>query len=507
MKKTMLFLMLTGLLIKILGFAKEIVLATYYGASSISDAYLISLTIPVVIFSFLGVAISTIFIPKYTNISKEKGNVVADNFTGNLTNILILVTTLLIITVLVLTEPVVKIFASGFTGETLQLAIRLTRISILSLYFIALLNIFIPYLQVKNYFIVPSLVGLPLNISLIISIILSKYLGISYLAYGQTIGVLLQFILLLPFLRMLGYKHSFSIDFCDKQVIGMLLLALPVMLGTSVNQINILVDRTIASQVALGGISILNYANRINLLVNSILVVPIITVLYPNLAKQVSEKDFFGLLKNIQLSVNSVLILVVPVSVGLLIFSKAIISFVYGRGEFDSTAEVMTSNALFYYSFGVIGLNLREVISRVFYALEDTKTPMINASIGLTINIVLNIMLSRILGIRGLALATSIASTFTTILLFISLRKKIGPFGMKQISISFLKILFASSLMGGLAKLSFNYFTASLSQNLSLLLAIGVGAVSYFVIIYFMKIEDVDVIFEAIKKKLGRGTA
>ena len=111
------------------------------------------------------------------------------------------------------------------------------------------------------------------------------------------------------------------------------------------------------------------------------------------------------------------------------------------------------------------------------------------------------------MGIGGLALATSVAATFTTVLLFISLRKKIGPFGMKQISVSFLKILFASLVMGGLAKLSFNYLTVSLSQNLSLLMAIGVGVVSYFVIIYFMKIEDVDVIVGAIKKKLGRGAA
>jgi putative peptidoglycan lipid II flippase len=132
---------------------------------------------------------------------------------------------------------------------------------------------------------------------------------------------------------------------------------------------------------------------------------------------------------------------------------------------------------------------------------------MFNAAIGMVLNIVLNIILSRYLGIGGLALATSIAATFTTVLLFISLRKKIGPFGMKQISISFLKILFASSIMGLLAKLSFNYLTATLSQNISLLLAIGVGAVSYFVIIYFMKIEDVDVIVGAIKKKLGRGAA
>jgi len=153
----------------------------------------------------------------------------------------------------------------------------------------------------------------------------------------------------------------------------------------------------------------------------------------------------------------------------------------------------------------MIGFGLREVLSRAFYAMQDTKTPMVNAAIGMVLNIFLNIILSRYMGISGLALATSIAALFTTALMFISLRKKIGPFGMKQISISFLKILFASSLMGLLAKLSFDYYTATLSQNLSLIIAIAVGAISYFVIIYFMKIEDVDLIVKAVKRKLGKG--
>ena len=167
----------------------------------------------------------------------------------------------------------------------------------------------------------------------------------------------------------------------------------------------------------------------------------------------------------------------------------------------------MTSQALFYYSIGMIWVGYREVLSRAFYSFQNTSIPMINSALGVIANIILNVILSKYLGVGGLALATSIAAIFTTVLLFISLRKKIGPFGMKQISISFLKILFASSLMGGLAKLSFNYLTASLSQNSSLLIAIGVGVVSYFVIIYFMKIEDVDVIVGAIKKKFGRDSA
>ena len=220
-----------------------------------------------------------------------------------------------------------------------------------------------------------------------------------------------------------------------------------------------------------------------------------------------ASKDFNSLKKIMAQSIIVVAILVIPTTVGSMIFSTSIISMLFARGDFSNEALKMTSNAFFYYSIGMIGFGLRDIISRVFYALQDSRKPAINAGIGMLINIILNIILSKYLGLGGLALATSISAIVTTILLLKSLRKKMGPFGMKQISISLLKILFASLVMGGLAKLSFNYLTASLSQNLSLLLAIGVGAVSYFVIIYFMKIEDVDVIVSAVKKKLGRGTS
>ncbi|MDK2919768.1 MAG: putative peptidoglycan lipid flippase, partial [Candidatus Petromonas sp.] len=145
--------------------------------------------------------------------------------------------------------------------------------------------------------------------------------------------------------------------------------------------------------------------------------------------------------------------------------------------------------------------------SRTFYSLQDTKTPMINAAIAMTINIILNIILSKFLGIGGLALATSISAIFCTTLLFVSLRKKIGSFGMKNISISFIKILFASLVMGLIAKVSYSTLLNNINANLSLILSIGIGVITYFTIIYFMRIEEVDVIVNAIKRKMIKTTS
>ena len=162
----------------------------------------------------------------------------------------------------------------------------------------------------------------------------------------------------------------------------------------------------------------------------------------------------------------------------------------------------MTANALFYYSIGMIAFGLRDILSRAFYALQDTKTPMINATIAVVINIILNIVLSKYLGIGGLALATSIAAIVGTLLLFITLRRKIGGFGLKEITKSFIKICIASILMGFIALGSFNFFSQNIRENLALILAIGVGALAYAILIYFMRIPEVDRSIEAMKKKV-----
>ncbi|HHX60054.1 MAG TPA: murein biosynthesis integral membrane protein MurJ, partial [Epulopiscium sp.] len=150
------------------------------------------------------------------------------------------------------------------------------------------------------------------------------------------------------------------------------------------------------------------------------------------------------------------------------------------------------------------GFGLTEVLSRAFYSLQDTKTPAINAAIAVVMNIILNIILSKYMGIGGLALATSISAIFCTVLLFISLRKKIGAFGIKDITISFVKIVGASLVMGVIAKLSFNALVGSIGQNLSLVVSIGIGAMVYFVMIYFMRIEEVDVLVEMLRERLRK---
>ncbi len=488
----------------IIGFSKDLVLAYFLGASYISDAYIISLTIPQTIFGLIGASISTTFIPLYTSIRKQSGVNEANKFTNNLIHLLLVVSTLIIALLFQFTNRIVLIFASGFSDEALQLAVTLTRISIFSIYFSAIIFVFSSYLQSKNRFMSTGLMTIPLNIVTIASIFVGAKYNLSYLALGAIVATFFQLIFILIDMKKSDYSYKLYFNIKDKNIKKILTLSIPAILGSSVYQINVLVDRTLASSISEGGISVLSYSNKITALMYAILVVPIATVIYPNLSKVFANSEYQEFKRIIRASLGAINLLIIPSIVGILIFSNDIVSLLYGRGQFDATAIFMTTEALIFYSIGIIGMSTREIFYRSFYAMQDTKTPLINASISLLINIVLNVILSRYMGLNGLALATSLSAILCSILLIISLRKKIGPFGMKQISLSFLKIIFASLLMGLFAKLSFDFLSISLTQSFSLLTAIVVGAVSYFMIIYFMKIEDVDVIVAEIKKRLSK---
>ena len=352
--------------------------------------------------------------------------------------------------------------------------------------------------------IIPALIAVPMNLLIIASIFISSNHNTVVLAIGSVIAVASQLLLLLPFIRKQGYKHKFIIDIKDQHIKNMAYIAFPVIIGISVNQINVLVDRTLASQIVVGGISALNYANRLNDFVQGIFVMPIATVMYPMISKMAAEDNISELKKAISQAIDGINLLVIPVAIGTMIFSEPAVKLLFGRGAFDSNAVAMTANAVFFFSFGMVGFGLRQILARVFFSLQDTKTPMINAAISMVMNIILNIILSKYMGIGGLALATSIAAIFGTVLLFISLRKKIGPFGIKDIGISFIKIICSSLVMGLIAKLLFDYLTSIISHNLSLLAVFTIGTLIYFAIIYYMKIDHVDNIIVAIKKKFKK---
>lgn len=295
----------------------------------------------------------------------------------------------------------------------------------------------------------------------------------------------------------------FKFDLKDKYINKVILLSLPVLVGVAINDLNAIVDRTLASGLASGSISALNYADRLKSLILSVFIFAITTVIFPLLSKESNNDNIPGMKKIMGKGINLILLITVPATVGLMVLATPIVESAFQRGAFDSTATLMTSQALTFYSIGLVAMGLNLLFSRVYYSLQDTKTPTVNGAISVGFNIALNIILVKYMAHAGLALATSIATTIATVLLLVGLKKKIGSLGTKAYITTFLKTGLASGIMGVVAYLIYHglYRVLGVYNLISLLVAVGVGVVVYLVLCYVFKVQEVrDVTNKVVKR-------
>lgn len=502
-------LMIATIISKILGFGREIVLGSIYGTSIYSDAYIVSMNIPNVIFVSIGAAIATTFIPLYHENEKNSAKNKSLEFTNNIINIVIVISIIVSIFILIFTEPIVKIFAMGFKDEALNITVKFTKIMIFGILFIGLTNIFRAFLNIKGEFVIPGLTGLPFNIIIILSIILSYKTDPVVLAIGTLIAMASECLFQIPSAFKNGYRYVPKINFNDDNLKKIIWLTGPVFIGIGVNQVNAMVDRTLASTLVEGSIAALNYANRLNGFVLGLFITSITSVIYPMLSRLSIEKDLKEFKSTVLASVNIIILIIIPISLGAIVLANPIVSLLFERGAFDNNATQMTSVALAFYSIGMIGFGLRDILGKVFYSLKDTKTPMLNGAMAMVLNIILNIILIRYMGHEGLAFATSISSIICIVLLFISLNKKIGYFGQKEIVKTLVKSLISAIIMGLLTVASYNFISSTIGsgfieKSISLALSVGIGAMAYIVLIIVLKVKEVNILTSIIKKKLNK---
>lgn len=504
-------LMAATLIAKILGFGRELALASAYGASGTSDAFLVAMNIPAVIFSAIGTSLGTAFIPLYCDLEAKQGKKASLRFSNNVLNIVVLLCLITSLVGVVFTEPIVKLFAVGFKGETLTQAIYFTRVLILGMAFLGMSYIMMAFLQVKENFVIPGLMSVPYNMLIIISIFLSVTINPNLLPWGTLIGLSLQFIFQYPFARKKGFKYRPYINLKDEYLKRMLWLIGPVLIGVAVTQVNSIVDRTIASTLVEGSISALNYATKLNQFVMGMFIVSISSVIYPMLSKLSTENNKKKFKESIVTAINVVTLIIIPISVGAIILAEPIVKLLFQRGEFDARATQMTAIALIFYSIGMLGFGLRDILGKIFYSLQDTKTPMINGIIAMVLNIVLNLAFVKYtnMGLGGLAFATSISSLVTIALLSVSLRRKIGAFGGKKIISVLTKSIIAALLMALVTKFTYNIIDAFLSAGfiqdaIKLAISVGLGAIVYAISIIVLRVDEVKLIFKMINKKVKR---
>lgn len=467
---------------QIIAFFRESVFAYYYGTTVSADAYVMASQIPVTLFAIVTTSISTVVLPIYSYKANNESENRANSFLKSFFIIFSLVSAVFILIAVGLAPLIVRLFAPGFDGDSLGLTIRYVRYLFPTVFFSGSIGIFTVLYNVHDNFIYPQGVAFLQNISIIVAIfLLGGKIGTGAAVLGTVAGITFNFLLLFfPKLNIFKEKVSLSSALEDSKTI--LSRVIPVTIGVGIAEINRLIDRAIASTLDTGSITALNYANKLTTVFSSLVLSAVSMVAFKIFsalfAEDKEEENYDMLLRYI----STLLVTLVPITVGAIILKSDLISFAFARGAFDNASLRQTIGVFQFYSIGIVFIAIREIFSKFFYATGNTRTPMINSAIGVVINIVLNLVLSNYMGANGLALATSISSIIICLMMGKKIFKDHSCTG-RKIIIAFLKTIISSIIMAVVIVVLNNLI--NLNQGITrILFSVAVGAIVYFVTLF-----------------------
>lgn len=475
---------------KFFAFTREVLIANYYGTTLETDAFLMADTVAHTLFTLIGAGISTVFLPIYKTKTIEKGSKDANLFANKVISLYVLLSCFLVILGVVFSKDIAIVFAPRFSREGIVLTSNMIKLIMPQFIFIIISAIIAAMLQSKEQFLGYQLRELPPSFMVIISIFLFKEkIGIYALLVGSFLGSFFKLLIQLPFIN---WKYRFKIEFKfnDNDIKKMFFLMGPVILGTAVNQINILVDRMLASGLSVGSISALNYAGRLINVINSFLIISSTTIVFPMFTQNIIEKNFKKLARLYKNTIILLSIILAPITIISFCLKNQLIKIIFERGQFNSNATELTASIFSFYILSIIFIAIREVTNKVLYSFSNTKIPMLNSIFGVILNIILNIFLVKKIGAPGLALATSITALLTSLLLINSLKKTEVDYKFREIFKSLLKILLVSLISIFLFKKLENYILVE-SLFVEILLKSFLIILIYFIGIIVLKMDEV----------------
>ncbi len=506
-------LMIVTIVSKILGLFRDSVLASAYGTGKYAAVYSTANSISTILFAVIGTALATSLIPLYNKLASEDSTERAMGFLNSVVNLVVIVCLSIAGLGIIFAGPLVKVFAPGYQGDVYTLCVQYTRILLPSIVFVGLANIFTSYLQIKKRYVIPGFIGMPYSIIIIVSIYLSLKTSPMVLVIGTLIAISAKALFQLPFVYKEGYRYRPKINLNDPVMKDMMILILPVVIGVGANQINSIVDKSLASLLGTEVVASFSYAIKLYEFVQALFITSILAVIYPRLSSMIVSDRMDSFLNSLKKTMNVIIVALVPIIVGCIVLSRQIVEVLFQRNAFTSKDTTMTASILWIYVIGILAFALRDVLTRGFYSMEDSKTPMINSIISIVFNISLNLILVKPLGYKGLAIATAVSAYIGLLLFNRSMRKKIEGYSSRDNYIVFVKSLFAALIMGLGVKLVYGIVASSLVEGLlfkliALASAVGVGVIIYALIMHFLRVEEYEMIsdmfFGVVKKKVKR---
>jgi putative peptidoglycan lipid II flippase len=469
---------------RVLGVAREMVLAAFFGAGSgyEMDAYNVAFRVPNLLRDlFAEGAMTAAFVPTFTRTLTDRGREAAWRLGNLVINALLLVTGGLVVLGIVFAYPITHAIAPSFaeTPGELELTTLLTRMMLPFLTTVAASVAMMGMLNSLRRFFIPALSPAMFNVATIVCAfalvpVMPRFglPGITAIAIGTVLGGLGQMALQWPTLRREGFRYRAIVDFKDPDLREVLRLMGPGTLGLAAVQINVFVNTYLATSQEQGAVSWLTYAFRLMYLPIGLFGVAIATAALPEIARRANAQDMRGMRETVSSALRMMLMLNVPATIGLIALAHPIIELLLQRGKFTPHDTAATAAALMFYAPGLVGYSAVKIASPSFYSLRDSRTPVIVSVISVLVNLALNLSLVRWIGYSGLALGTALAAIFNAGVLLWLLRGRLGGLEGRRVAVALMKILVASVAMGLAAHAVSGWMTGVLPGSNSILKAV-----------------------------------
>jgi putative peptidoglycan lipid II flippase len=412
---------------RLLGWVRLLVIGSQFGASRELDAYFAAFRIPDAIFQLVVAgALSAALIPVFSSYRAREQESEAWRLASSVINLVVIALAALSLLLAIFAPLVVPIVAPGFDAPTTELTVRMTRVMLLSPVFIGMGAVVSGILNSYERFAIPAVAPLVYNLAIILAaIFLAPIMGVEGLAVGVAVGSLAHLVIQLPNLGRVGQRYDLTIGLRHPGVRKVAWLMGPRMLGLAAGQINFIVSTVLASGLPEGSITAYNYAFQLSQIPVGVLGVSVAVALFPTLSRDAALGRINEIRRQVAGSLRILVFLAAPLTAIMIVLAQPLAAVFFQYGLFGARSTERTADALVFFSIGLVGHIVVHVLTRAFYAMQDTRTPVLWAIFAVAVNVPLMTLLVGPMGVAGLALALSVSAVLEVIGLVWALRRRI----------------------------------------------------------------------------------
>ena len=433
---------------RLMGLVRDRILASHFGASDILDVYYISFQIPDLIFNLLAIgAVSTAFIPLFIEYETKKGKEDAWKLTSNFLHLLLAILFVGVAVLFVLTPWLVDIVAPGFDEGKKYMVTIFTRVMLLSPLLFAVSMVAGSVLQASNRFLAFAVAPLAYNLGIIIgAVFLEPMFGPLGLAEGVVLGALLHLAVQLPALLKAGFRWVRIFDYKEEGTRRILKLILPRSFGLAAAQVNWMVLNALATTLGIGTVSALNFALNLQYVPIALVGISAAVASFPTMSREaLSDGKAFS--ARITRTLNNILLLIVPMSFLFFYLREDVVRILLGSGLFGPKDVGLTADLLGFFILGVSAQSIIPILARSFYAMQNTRIPVLAGIISVGVSIFLAFRLIDGWGVLALPLSYAAMGVINCLILLTFLKKRMAGFSLSRLAVNFSKIVYASVIM------------------------------------------------------------